>query len=146
VNKRTDALDSAVADSLSRYDLDEKEIHLVSPLAADSFSEYQDSEFLERVGLGLLAPRLSEFWPQRGPCWDALARIEGGCLLIEAKSHVPEIYGGGCGATSPASKQKIQEAFGSTKAWLGVSPDVDWMGRLSFAKMPSGNKTREFGT
>ena len=26
-------------------------------------------------------------------CCDALARIEGGCILIEAKSHVAEIYG-----------------------------------------------------
>ncbi len=129
VNERTHALNSGVAQSLSRYDLDENEIHWVSPLAADTYSEYQDSEFLERVGLGLLAPELRKFWPRRGPCWDALARIEGGCLLIEAKSHVPEIYGGGCGA-SPRSKQKIQAAFDATKAWLGVSPDVDWTGRL----------------
>jgi hypothetical protein len=43
---------------------------------------------------------------------------------------VSEIYGGGCGATSTGSKQKIQDAFDATKAWLGVSPDVDWMGRL----------------
>jgi len=130
VNERTHALNSAIAQSLSRYDLDEKDIHWVSPLAADTYSEYRDSEFLERVGLGFLAPRLLEFWPQRGPCWDALARIEGGCLLIEAKSHVPEIYGGGCGATSTRSKQQIQKAFDATKGWLGVSPDVDWTGRL----------------
>jgi hypothetical protein len=97
----------------------------VSPLAADTYSEYRDSEFLERVGLGLLAPRLLEFWPQGGPCWDALARIEGGCLLIEAKRHVKEIYGGGCGATSARSKQRIQKAFYATKAWLAVSRDVD---------------------
>ena len=75
-------------------------------------------------------PRLQEFWPQRGPCWDALARIEGGCLLIEAKSHVPEIYSGGCGATSAKSKEQIQAAFDAAKAWLGASPDVDWTGRL----------------
>jgi len=125
VNERTHALNPAVAQSLSRYDLDEKGIHWVSPLAADTYSEYQDSEFLERVGLGLLAPRLLEFWPQGGPCWDALARIEGGCLLIEAKRHVKEIYGGGCGATSARSKQRIQKAFYATKAWLAVSRDVD---------------------
>ncbi len=129
VNERTHALNSAVAQSLSRCDLDEKDIHWVSPLAADTYSEYRDSEFLERVGLGLLAPRLLEFWPRGGPCWDALARIEGGCLLIEAKSHVQEIYGRGCRA-SPRSKQKIQAAFQATKAWLGISPDIDWTGRL----------------
>ena len=129
VNEKMHSLNSAIAQSLSRYDLDEKDIRWVSPLAADKYLEYRDSEFLERVGLGHLAPQLSEFWPQRGPCWDALARIESGCLLIEAKSHVPEIYGGGCVA-SPRSRQKIQGAFEATKTWLGVSPDVDWTGRL----------------
>ena len=129
VNERATMLNSAVAQSLSRYGFDEKVIRWVSPLAAEMYSEYQDSEFLERVGLGVLAPRLQEFWPRGGPCWDALAQIEGGCLIIEAKSHVPEIYGGGCGA-SPASKQKIQAALDATKAWLGVSSDVDWTGRL----------------
>jgi hypothetical protein len=130
VNERTKTLNSAVVQSLSQYSLDEKRIGWMSPLAADTYSEYQDSEFLERVGFGRLAPRLQEFWPQRGPCWDALARIEHGCLLIEAKSHVPEIYGGGCGAVSLTSKQKIQAALNATKAWLGVPPDVDWTGRL----------------
>jgi hypothetical protein len=79
---------------LSRYFLDEKDIQWVSPLAEKKYIEYRDSEFLERVGLGQLAPRLQEFWLQRGPCWDVLAQIEGGCLLVEAKSHMPEIYGG----------------------------------------------------
>ena len=130
VNEKTDALNSSVAQSLSRYDLDEKDIRWVSPLAAEKYIEYRDSEFVERVGLGYLVGLLQEFWPQRGPCWDALARIEGGCVLIEAKSHVPEIYGGGCGATSAKSKEQIQAAFDATKAWLGVSPDVDWAGRL----------------
>jgi hypothetical protein len=129
VNEKTQTLNSALAQSLSRYELDEKGIQWVSPLAADTYSEYQDSGFLERVGLGSLSPRLREFWPRSGPCWDALARIEGGCLLIEAKSHVLEIYGGGCGA-SPASKQKIKAALDATKAWLGVSRHVDWTGRL----------------
>ena len=130
VNERTQAFNSAVAKSLSQHSLDENDIHWVSPLAADMYSEYRDAEFLERVGLGSVAPRLLEFWPQKGPCWDALARITSGCLLIEAKSHVQEIQCDGCGATSPRSKQKIQAAFDATKSWLGVPPDVDWTGRL----------------
>ena len=129
VNERTRALNAAVAQSLSRYNLNENEIQWVSPLSVDNYSEYRDSEFLERVGYGHLAPTLRKFWPRNGPCWDALARIEDGCILIEAKSHLPEIYGGGCGA-SPASKQKIQAALDATKAWLGVSQDIDWVGHL----------------
>jgi hypothetical protein len=129
VNEKTLALNSAVAQSLSVYGLDEKSILWVSPLAADAYSEYQDSEFLDRIGLSIFTPQLMEFWPRRGPCWDALARIDGGCVLIEAKSHVREIYSSGCGASSK-SRQKIQVAFDSTKTWLDVSPDADWTGRL----------------
>jgi hypothetical protein len=129
VNERTKVLNSAIAQAVSQYNLDEQDIHWVSPLAADTYSEYRDSEFLERVGYGHLAPALRKFWPRNGPCWDALARIEGGCLLIEAKSHVAEIYGDGCGA-SLRSKEKIQAALDSTKAWLGISSEVDWTGRL----------------
>lgn len=129
VNERTQTLNSAVAQSLSQYNIDEQDIHWVSPMKEDTYSEYRDSEFLERVGLAHLAPALRKFWPRNGPCWDALARIEGGCIFVEAKSHVPEIYGDGCGA-SGRSKEKIQAALDSTKAWLGVSPKVDWTGRL----------------
>lgn len=129
VNERTQALNAAIAQSLSRHTLGGNEIHWVSPLAEDSYSEYRDSEFLERVGLDHLTTRLLKFWPRNGPCWDALARIEGGCLLIEAKSHVPEIYGGGCDA-SPRSKEMIQAAFRATKDWLGVSQETDWMGHV----------------
>lgn len=129
VNEKPQALNTAIAQSLSQYNLDGKEIQWVSPLAADNYSEYRDSEFLERVGYEHLASPLGEFWPQNGPCWDALARVEDGCMLVEAKSHVPEIYGGGCGA-SGKSKERIRAALDSTKTWLGVSRDIDWMGHL----------------
>ena len=130
VNERSHVLNTAIEQSLSRYDLHDNDIQWASPLAEDKYTEYRDSEFLERVGLGYLVGLLLEFWPHRGPCWDALARIEGGCLLVEAKSHVPEIFSGGCGATSPSSMDKIQKAFEATKTWLGVSQDADWMGPL----------------
>jgi hypothetical protein len=42
---------------------------------------------------------------------------------------VAEIYGDGCGAYG-RSKEKIQAALDSTKAWLGASSGVDWTGRL----------------
>ncbi len=129
VNDKTNALNSAIAQALSQHNLNEDSIKWVSPLKEETYSEYRDSEFLERVGLVHLAPALRKFWPRNGPCWDALARIEGGCILIEAKSHVAEIYGDGCGA-SAKSKQEIQAALGATKTLLGVSSEVDWTGRL----------------
>jgi hypothetical protein len=129
VNERPQALSAAVAQTLLWYGLEEKDIRWVSPLEGESYLQYRDSEFLERVGLGSLAPQLQEFWPQGGPCWDALARIEGGCILVEAKSHVSEIYGKGCTA-APESMPKIDDALDATKNWLGVSPSVDWTRRL----------------
>jgi hypothetical protein len=122
-------LNSAIAQSLSQYEATEQYLHWVSPLASDTYSEYRDSEFLERVGLGHISTRLFQFWPRGGACWNALARTKDGCILLEAKSHVRELYGGGCGA-SPVSRQKIVAALGLTKAWLEVPPTFDWTGRL----------------
>lgn len=101
----------------------------MSPLEADGYAEYRDSEFLDRVALNDLKESLSKFWPRGGPCWDALARIDGGCLLVEAKSHISEIECGGCKA-SAASKIRINKAFEATKCWLKVSTNADWEGRL----------------
>ena len=130
VNERTLELSHAVAESLQPYKLRESAIRWGSPLAADGHPEYRDEAFLEIVGAGHLAPKLRDFWPQRGPCWDALARLDGGgCVLVEAKSHVPEVYGNGCGA-SGGSMSLIQSSLARTKEWLGVSPDADWLGRL----------------
>lgn len=126
VNERAALLNAAIARSLLQHSVAEDEFRWVSPLAADSYAEYQDSEFLERVGFGQLAPILSNFWPRRGPCWDAMAQIRDGCVLVEAKSHVDEIYGSGCGA-SEKSAAKIRLALDATKTWLGVAPDLDWM-------------------
>jgi hypothetical protein len=131
VNERPLELCNAVADALQPCKLHESAIRWVSPLAADNHSEYRDEEFLEIIGAGHLAPKLRDFWPQKGPCWDALARLDGGgCLLVEAKSHVPEVYGSGCGA-SGGSLSLIESSLGKTKEWLAASPDADWLGRLN---------------
>jgi hypothetical protein len=130
VNERTSELCHAIAEALQPCKLDESAIRWVSPLAADNHSEYRDTEFLEIIGAGHLAPKLPKFWPRGGPCWDALARLDGGgCVLVEAKSHVPELYGNGCGAAD-GSLALIQSALVWTKAWLDVSQDTDWLGPL----------------
>ncbi len=49
----------------------------VSPLAAEDYCEYQDERFLEAIGFPQLKQKLAEFWPRRGPVWDALAIVEG---------------------------------------------------------------------
>lgn len=130
VNERTAELSRAVADALQPNKLVALAIRWVSPLAADKYSEYRDAEFLGILGAGHLAPKLREFWPPRGPCWDAVARLDGGgCVIAEAKSHISEVYGNGC-AASGRSLSLIKSSIARTKECLGVRTDADWLGRL----------------
>ena len=57
-----------------------------------------------------------------GPSWDALGiisdpglKMKPGVILVEAKSHIPEIYGTGCQA-SPASLVRIQAAISDARS------------------------------
>jgi hypothetical protein len=136
VNRRTEELNRGVLDALMLTSLN---AHLcwVSPLESEKFVEYQDEAFLRALGLQHLAGHLAEFWPAGGPCWDALAvvRIGGdpdrcGALLIEAKSHLSELRGSGCGAKSDDSYKMIEDALRRTKHWLGVEGDADWTGEF----------------
>ncbi len=66
-------------------------ISWVSPLEADRFAEHKDDDFLRVVEFERIVDKLADFWPRRGPNWDALATVESqdgskGILLVEAKS------------------------------------------------------------
>jgi hypothetical protein len=137
VNRRQEDLFQALKKALPSLASSNTRLHWVSPLEKDRFIEYKDAEFLLAVGLAHLAPKLKEFWPFRGPNWDALAAVEveknpddRGVVLVEAKSHPSEIYGGGCQASSPASLSMIETALQQTKRWLGVAAYADWTGPL----------------
>ncbi len=129
VNLFPERFTSAVADALRLPDQVREMIRWVSPLERESYTEYHDAEFLQVLGFGHYARQLAGFWPGGGPCWDALARLQGGCILVEAKSHVPEVYGGGCDAQGH-SLTKITTALDETKRWLGVGVQADWTGSL----------------
>lgn len=100
----------------------------VSPLAGDDFAEYRDAAFLARLGLGHLAPALAGFWPRRGPQWDALARFDGGVVLVEAKAHLPE-FESPPSAAGPTSRARIAQAFAQVQEGLGLAPS-DWSQRF----------------
>jgi hypothetical protein len=111
-------------------------IRWVSPLAHADYQEYRDGDFLAAAGLADVRTQLFEFWPAMGPCWDALGvisdlrgRLKPGVILVEAKSHINEIYGSGCQAAG-GSLEKIACALAETKQWLGVEGDPDWRGPL----------------
>jgi hypothetical protein len=105
-------------------------IEWVSPRASDDYAEYRDGSFLKKLELTLPNRQLSDFWPARGPQWDALGRTEdGNVLLVEAKANVPEIVSG-ASAASEGSRRRIDAALAETKEYLGVDPSIPWSGRL----------------
>lgn len=111
-------------------------IQWVSPLAQHDYAEYRDVDFLRAVGLGEFARELAAFWPSGGPSWDALGIVSvpdgktvPSILLVEAKSHIPEIYGSGCQA-STHSRALIDKSLAAAKQWCGARTDADWTGPL----------------
>jgi len=108
-----------------------------SPLEKDGCKEYRDGEFLAVIGQHGLANALNDFWPLRGPRWDALASLqlrddEQGVLLIEGKGHLGEMRSktrAGCsnpktGAPasekSLANRQQILQVIQKVRNELGV--------------------------
>ena len=100
-------------------------VEWLSPRRNDSFAEYRDTAFLERIGCGTLADELAAFWPKRGPQWDALGRAGNTVILVEAKAHLNEVLSPGSQA-SASSRAKINAAFAEVKRDLNVIERADW--------------------
>jgi hypothetical protein len=108
----------------------------VSPFARDNYMEYRDGDFLRAVGLGEFTGELASFWPSGGPSWDALGiisdpsqKMRPNIVLVEAKSHLTEIYGSGCQA-GLHSRELIEKSLVEAKDWCSASKDADWTGAL----------------
>lgn len=97
----------------------------LSPLREDSFAEYRDGSFLCRLGLDHLVPALEDFWPRRGPQWDALGLAGLRVVLVEAKARLPEFVTPATQANA-TSRAKIETAFAQVKQDLGVDEHHDW--------------------
>ena len=139
VNCRRGQLDAAILNALPELAERGASLEWVSPLAEKRFVECHDGSFLSALGLQDSAGLLVEFWPQGGPHWDALAKINwndgtpAGVLLVEAKSYPAEMFSNGCLA-GEVSLTRIIRSIESTRKWLNASagnPDLDaWTGRL----------------
>lgn len=139
VNQRADELNSELV--VEFPELAGRAVRWTSPLAVDGYREYQDTAFLNAVGLGGLASALAGFWPRGGPVWDALAIVETpttdgtpsrpGVILAEGKSYPGELRSRGCQA-SPTSRARIEAALATTQQTLGVTDrtPADWCGPL----------------
>ena len=124
INEKKGLLDKELSGFLN------KDINITwkSPLKTDQFAEYRDDEFLKILNLDsrIVVP-LAEFWPKRGPQWDALGVDNQTVFLVEAKAHVPEIVSPPTGA-GPDSKSRIIDSFAEVKEYLNVNNNIDWTG------------------
>ena len=124
VNRHPEIIDGAISSALNLAGGDS--IQWLSPLESDNFTEYRDQAFLTRLGIDLPRRRLSDFWPQKGPLWDGLARTGSGrCLLVEAKGNIAEFDSTPSGA-SGSSLRRIMAALEETRTFLKVHSDTDW--------------------
>jgi hypothetical protein len=102
-------------------------IEWLSPKANDNYAEYGDEAFLDLLGIKLTKTKLKEFWPKRGPQWDALGRDSeaGQYYLVEAKANIPELLSDSQ-AKYPVSLDLIKKSLGATKDYLGCKSHIDW--------------------
>jgi len=138
VNHDPEALNQAILQSLpQKLQALLPVIVWVSPVAKDNYAEYRDTDFLKAVGLAEFGPDLAKFWPCGGPVWDALGILTPSAethtlphvLLVESKSHIPEIYSNGCQA-GPNSHAQIEKSLNETKQFYSAAPSADWLGPL----------------
>lgn len=107
-----------------------KEIKWVSPRQDDDFAEYRDEVFIRKLGIETLEYPLKDFWPQRGPQWDALGAGEHKeVFLVEAKANVPEIVSPGT-LSRGTSRDLIAKSLDDVKSYLNINKDIDWMGNF----------------
>jgi hypothetical protein len=103
----------------------EREMEWLSPLADDDYSEYRDQAFLDLLGISLGKVKLKDFWPNRGPQWDALGRIgDQAYFLVEAKAHVSEIISSSQ-AESTVSKALIEKSLNEIRSYLKLNPEFN---------------------
>jgi hypothetical protein len=107
-----------------------KEINWVSPRQDDEFAEYRDEAFIRKIGIETLRYPLNDFWPQKGPQWDALGVGEHGeVFLVEAKANMPEIVSPGT-LSRGKSRDLIEKSLNETKLYLNIGKGIDWTGNF----------------
>jgi hypothetical protein len=128
VNEQTSAINIKLSDA---YDaIDASSIEWVSPLATDSYAEYWDSRFLQKLGIEVnLKVPLSDFWPSGGPHWDALAKTKSGqVIIVEAKANIEEFVSSPSGAKAEASIDKISQSMDDLRSFLKIRKSADMQG------------------
>lgn len=119
-------LDAALVDSgaIKRGE----RVSWTAPLMSEGFAEPRDGEALRKAGITALPHRsLSDFWPRRGPVWDAVAKVGSASLFVEAKANVREAASSPSKASS-ASLVQIQAALQEARRFYAPDSAADWHG------------------
>jgi len=96
-----------------------------SPLEPE-FREYRDKSALEKAGVVDLKKPLKDFWPARGPVWDALGITSDGYpLFLEAKAHIAEAASPASRA-SPTSFQLIGRSLHEARRFYAPKATATW--------------------
>jgi len=100
-----------------------------SPIKATAYAEFRNGEALRKVKVqSRIKKPLNEFWPARGPVWDALGIASSGApIFVEAKANIPE-------AASPPSKASeeslklITKSLEQTRNFYAPKAVAGWSG------------------
>jgi len=123
INEEPELLNSEIRKNL-QLSKDEC-IKWLSPLEKDEYAEYRDQDFIDLLCVKLEKLTLEDFWPMRGPQWDALEKSSRGKLfLVEAKSHISELIST-LGAKDD-SAEIIRKSLEKTKCFLNSKSKTDW--------------------
>jgi len=125
INEKKKYIDAEISKVIGK----QMKINWRSPLQSDDYAEYRDEDFLKKLGiLNKMKYPLSNFWPKKGPQWDALGVSDDEIILVEAKANIPEMVSPGTGAENPQSIKKIRNSLDEVKKYLSVSDSIDWTG------------------
>jgi hypothetical protein len=123
INEHPEPLNDPINNSISKKHA--QAIEWLSPKIEDEYAEYRDQTFLDLLGIKLTKTKLKDFWPTRGPQWDALGRIENKAyFLVEAKAHVSEIISSSQ-AKSARSILLIERSLNEIKNYLKLKAYLD---------------------
>ncbi|MHC2332837.1 hypothetical protein [Bradyrhizobium sp. USDA 4454] len=124
VNNKPDILESALR--LSGAIGPTTSVVWASPLRDDDFREYRDMTAITKAGIAALNMPLAEFWPARGPVWDAVgATTDQMPVFVEAKAHIPEAASPGSKAT-PQSFKLIENSLGEARKFYAPNAKAIW--------------------
>lgn len=97
-----------------------------APIASDGFAEPRDEEALRKAGITSLTNRsLGDYWPRRGPVWDAVGRTGSASLFVEAKAHLKEVESPPSQASS-ASLARITASLAEAREFYTKGSAADW--------------------